>query len=425
MDTITLFQRLSVALAVGLLIGLERGWQARGDADGERAAGLRTHALAGLLGGVWGAIAEGAGDAGLVALAFAFAAFTGVITLFRYREAVRDHTMGATTVLAAMLAFALGAFAVLGDMQAAAAGGVAVTILLTLKSQLHGWLQRLTWIEFRSGLVLLAMTFVLLPLLPNRTVDPWQTVNPFEIWLMTIMIAVISFAGYVAIKALGAERGVLMTGVAGGLASSTAVTVNLSDLARQNPEQSATLVSGILMANATMMARVLVVAGLINAAVFERLMVPGVLAGAALVVAAMFLLRQGRHVAAPERTLVLQNPFELATVLKFGAMLTVIFMAANIATRTVGDAGAYALAAVSGVADVDAITLSMSRLGFGALGPDTAARAIALAVGVNTIAKVVLGWMTGGAGVGRRLAVASALAMGAGGVGVIALRAAG
>jgi len=136
-DTFELVGRLAIALAIGLVIGIKRGWKQREEAEGERAAGLRTHALSGLLGGIWGALALNTGRAGVIALALAFAAFTAAIAVFRYREMVHDKTFGATTVVAAMLAFALGALAVTGDRTAAAAAGVATAMLLALKAALH------------------------------------------------------------------------------------------------------------------------------------------------------------------------------------------------------------------------------------------------------------------------------------------------
>lgn len=414
MDLFELFQRLSVALAIGLLIGLERGWQMRGDAEGERAAGFRTHALGGLLGGVWGAIATRTDSAGIIALAVAFATYSAAVTVFRYRETGHDGTFGVTTVIAGMLAFALGAFAVLGDMRAAAACGVAAAGLLALKNVLHGWLKKLSWIELQSALVLLAMSFILLPLLPNRTVDPWGALNPFELWLMTILIAAISFAGYAAIKALGTGRGVLFSGIAGGLASSTAVTLTMTRLAKQHPEQRDTLLGGVVIAGATMIARVLVLTGVINSAVLERLLLPLGFAGVALAGAAAFLMSRDDKDGGDHRAIALSNPFELTTVLKFGALLTVVALVAKLATRVAGDFGAYAVAALSGIADVDAITLSMARLGDGAITPDVAAIAIALAVAVNTCAKAALGWLAGGYQCGWRLAAASAIAAAAG-----------
>ena len=411
MDTFELFQRLSVALAVGLVIGLERGWRARAEHEGERAAGLRTHALAGVLGGVWGAIALRSGEGGLIALALAFATFSGIVAFYRYREIRDEGTFGVTTVVAAMLAFALGAFAVLGSMQVAAAAGVIVAALLALKGLLHAWVERISWVELRSALVLMAMTFVALPLLPNRTVDPWNAVNPFALWLMTILIALLSFVGYAAIKIVGARRGVLLTGLAGGFVSSTAVTLNMSRLARENPGERDRLVAGALLASATMMGRVLIVAGIVNAALLPSLALPIGLAGVVLVGTALFMIRTSEANAEGEGGIEVKNPFEIGTVLKFGALLTVIAVLANVATTYAGDLGAYALAAVSGVADVDAITLSMARLGAGPIGPEVAARAIAIAVAVNTAAKAAVGWLAGGREVGLRLAVAGALAV--------------
>ena len=145
----------------------------------------------------------------------AFVAFTAVIAVFRYREMQHDKTFGATTVVAGMLAFALGALAVMGDMTAAAAAGVAVAMLLALKGALHAWLKRLTWEELRAGLILAAMTVIMLPLLPDRDLAYWLPVNPREVWLLTIMIAALSFAGYVAIRAAGPSLGVLLSAVAG------------------------------------------------------------------------------------------------------------------------------------------------------------------------------------------------------------------
>lgn len=425
MDTLELFQRLSVALAIGLLIGLERGWHMRTEADGARAAGFRTHALGGLLGGIWGALAQrsaigGASGDGLIALAIAFAVYSAAVILFRYRETGHDGTFGMTTVVAAMLAFALGAFAVAGDTRVAAASGVAVAGLLALKSTLHASIRQLSWLELRSVLVLAAMTFIALPLLPNRTIDPWGAINPFELWLMTIFIAAISFTGYAAIKMLGAQRGILLGAISGGLASSTALTLTNARLARQHPQQRDPLIGGALIAGATMVARVLIVAGILNQGLLGKLVAP--LGAACLVFAAagMWMLRSGTTAESNSAQIQVKNPFELDTVLKFGALLMLISLLAKAATTYAGSGGVYALAAVSGIADVDAITLSMARLGGSATTLDVAALAIALAVAVNTISKAILGAVAGGADVGMRLLAASAAALLAGIAGFLA-----
>lgn len=415
MDKFELFQRLSVALAIGLLIGLERGWRERGEAEGERAAGLRTLALSGLLGGICGAIALRLAEAGgAVALGLAFTAYTGAITVFRYRENVHDGTYGATTVVAAMLAFGLGAFALLGDIQVAAACGVATTALLALKAVLHTWVRRLTWEELRSGLVLLAMSFILLPLLPDRTIDPWDALNPHTLWLMTVLIAALSFVGYVAIKTTGEDRGIILTGIAGGLVSSTAATLSLARLAREHPERVSLLTAGMLAAGSTMMARVLAIVGLVNVEMALVIAMPLIAGGLVLAAAAVWYGESARVEPAGKSALDVANPFDLATVLKFGALLTAITFAAKFATSNAGQAGAYGIAALSGLADVDAISLSMARLGSSTIAASTAANAILVAIAVNTTTKVVLAWIAGGAGVGRRMLMTSALAIAAG-----------
>ena len=264
MHTLDDFQSLAIALAIGLLIGVERGWHERKEAEGERAAGLRTHALLGLLGGIWGLIVRGGGPGGLIALSIVFLVVTAAMAVFRLREITKQGTFGATTLVAGMLAFALGAFAVLGSMPAAAAAGVATASLLALKGALHGWLERLTWPELRATLLLLAMSVILLPILPDRAIGPFEALNPRHLWMLTILLATVSFAGYIAVKVAGERRGIVMTGIAGGLVSSTAVTMTLAKLAREHPVQSRLCLAGMVLASGVMVLRVLTVVGVLN-----------------------------------------------------------------------------------------------------------------------------------------------------------------
>ena len=170
-----LLTRLGLALAIGLLVGVERGWRERDQAEGERTAGVRTFALIGLFGGVWGALY---GVVGPLPFAAAFLAFAGGFTLFKWREAEREDDFGATTLVAALLTFALGALAVLGDMTAAVAAAVAMVALLAAKRWLHQWIETLTWEELRAALILLAMSFIALPVLPDRGYGPYDAINP-------------------------------------------------------------------------------------------------------------------------------------------------------------------------------------------------------------------------------------------------------
>lgn len=417
MDTLELSYRLSVSLAIGLLLGIERGWVARNEVEGGRAAGLRTLALSGLLGGVTGALARDL-DGGGVLLGLVFTVFGGVFAFLRFREMKADGTFGATTVVAGYLSFALGAMAVVGDERIAAAAGVAAAGLLALKGALHSWLRRLTWEELRAGLVLLAMTLILLPLLPNTGMGPFGALNPHELWLMAILIALVSAAGYVAMKwGEGGRNGIVLGGIAGGFVSSTAVTLSYAKLAQEAPEKRPALVAGAILAGTTMVARVLLVAGTVNAGLLRWIALPLVFAAVGGLVAAFWSMGVGRKVedGAP---IELKNPFELSLVLKFTLLLAIIMLAAKALTLWLGDSGAYALAVVSGLADVDAITLTLARLGGNGLGLETAALAILLAAAVNTLAKVVLAFTAGGRQPARGLAFGAGLQLAMGVLGL-------
>ncbi|MBI1980330.1 MAG: MgtC/SapB family protein [Methylocystis sp.] len=412
LSAVELIQRLSIALAIGLLIGLERGWASRGEAEGERAAGLRTHGLAALLGGVWGAIVQPYGASGVVALALAFVLVGALIGAYRYRENMHDKTFGATTAIAVLLAFSLGAFAVIGDIQAAVAAAVATTAILALKAVLHGFVERITWDELRSGLALLVMSFILLPVLPNRAIDPWDVVNPFELWLMTVLIGAISFVGYLAVKGIGYRRGVAVAGMAGGLASSTATTAAMSRLAREYPSQIGASAAGAIFANAIMAPRILAVVAVVNAPLAWRLGPPVAAAGALFALAGVIMLRRsGGERPGESSGMSLGNPLDLAAVMKFGALLATVMVLSRLATHFAGSLGAYALAIFSGIVDVDAIALTMARLGATEIGARAAAGAVLLALLSNTVSKIVMGSIIGGAGMGRRLAAASILAV--------------
>jgi uncharacterized membrane protein (DUF4010 family) len=323
-------------------------------------------------------------------------------------------SFGATTAVASMLAFSLGAFAMV-DMVAAAAAGVAAAMLLALKAALHAWLKRLTWEELRAGLVLLAMTVVLLPILPDRDMGPFLALNPRETWLMTVTIAAMSFAGYVAIRAAGAERGVVLSGLAGGLVSSTVVTLTMAKLARDHPGRQRLCASASLLSSTVMVLRVLAVASFFNPALLRWLLPP---LGLAVLVQLAYVGMLLRWSLTEEKThaepLQLKNPFDLGVVLGFGALLAVVMVLAKALTVWTDSTAVLALAAASGIADVDAITLSMARLGRADLAAETAALAILLAVLVNSVSKVLLATMAGGRVFGAMLVGGTALAIAAG-----------
>ena len=406
MELQELATRLGLALALGFVIGLERGWKERDEGEGLRAAGLRTFSLIGLLGGLFGVLSLG-GDR--ILLAAGFVATSAVMAAFIWRENAREGVYGATTMVAALVTFALGAVAVLGDMRVAAGAGVVTVGLLAYKSTLHGFLSRITSQELRSALLLAAMTFIALPLLPDRAIDPWGALNPHRLWLITILIAAVSFGGYLAVKLVGPSRGLVLAAALGGLVSSTVVTLTLARLARDNAARLGLLAGSILMAGGVMMARVLVLAGVVNWSLGLALAVP-LLASAIFQCLAAWLMigHEGRRDGQRAEGLVHKNPFLLSEVLKFGAMLGVVMLAAGIAKSQFGNSGLMVVAAISGLADVDAITLSVANMGGQAVA---GVAAILLAIGVNSAAKAIYAGVAGGMKLGLTLFLLNMAAM--------------
>jgi len=409
-----ILSRLGLALAVGFLIGVERGWRERESAEGERAAGLRTFALIGLSGGIFAMLARELGDAAFAAGFFAVAA---AIAFFRWRESTRLGAFGATTVVAAFLTFAIGAYAVVGSMMAAAAAAVATAAILAAKGWLHAWLKTLTWEELRAALVLSAMSFVALPVLPDRGFGPYDALNPRQLWLMTIAIAGVSFIGYVAVKIAGTRFGPLIAGIAGGVVSSTITTLDLARKAKAAPRSAAPLLAGALAASATMFLRVGIIVALFGPALLYHVAAP---LGAALLVSVAAALaldqpwRAGKATAGADSSPI-KNPFELPTVFLFGVMLAIVVVLSAALTATFGGGGGIAFAGVAGLSDVDAITLSMTRVAGVNLSAGAAAVAILTAVAANSLSKSVLAIVAGGRWFGLRYFGVSLASLAAGG----------
>ncbi len=409
MDQSQILSRLATSLAIGLLVGLERGWRTRGEQDHQRAAGFRTFALSGLLGGVTGAVALQTN--GLV-IGFVFLGYAAAFAAFHWLEAKAERNVSVTSVVAGMLTFLLGTMSVAGDPRVAIACAVAMTGLLALREWIHSGIASLTWHELRAILILLAMSFLLLPVLPNRTIDPWNSINLYEIWLLAILTAGISFVGYVAVRILGDHLGIVTTAIAGGLASSTVTTLTFARLNREHPGSFRLLSAGILIAGAVMLARVAAVAVALNQALFGPLVLPLASAATILVVGAAILLLSNIERNTPK--LLIQNPLAFGTALKSAAFIGAVILTAEIVRQTFGSTGVLMVAALSGVADVDAVTISMARLGGGDLDLTIAAQAIMIAVSVNTISKAMIAGWAGGRDIGMLVGGISGIAVATG-----------
>lgn len=401
-----LFERLGVALALGLLIGLERGWQLRALPEGHRVAGFRTFALISLLGGVaalpldaWGPIWLGV-MAGAVAL---------VLTAGYWRGSANREDISATSVVAALLTFALGALAGRGELTVAASSAVVVTLLLGFKPELHHLLRRIQRDELVATLRLLLISVVLLPILPNRGFGPWSAFNPYQVWWLVVLVASVSYVGYFAIKLIGLKGGVLVTALLGGMVSSTAIAVSLARRGANQPEKAPLFSAGVIISSAIMFPRMLLVAGIAAPALvvpLATLLMPPALVAAAL---AAPLTRSGSRRAASDTGVQWQprNPLELRTALGFGLFLVAMIFFSHAASNWIGARGLYLLGALSGLVDVDAITLSLATMWTrGGTSKEVAVAAIAIAAAVNTLVKPILvaaisgpqmGWRVGGA----------------------------
>jgi len=405
---------LLIALAVGLLIGTERGWHSRDAETGTRVAGIRTYGLIGLLGGIIALVSRQIGESiiGFTVVALAVVLSTAYVVGFR-----RDRDAGITSLIAGLLTYAFGALAVLGFEVAAGIGAVVTVMVLGFKPILHRWVKSLSTEELLAGLKLLLISVVLLPILPDRGFGPWQALNPYEIWWMVVLISVLSFVGYFAVKAAGASRGLLFAALFGGLASSTAVTLHFSRLGRTEAGMETLLATGILLACGTMFPRVLVITSVVNPDLLQPLILPMTAMAICTYGPAFFywtnLSSSPRTAGTP-----LKNPLELYWALRFGALLALIMLLAAGLKAELGDTGIYWLAGVSGIADVDAIVLSVSHMSSGQLSLSVTVIAVVIASAANSVFKGVLATSIAGRALGTRVAL-PLIAASVAGVGIL------
>ncbi|WP_346795880.1 MgtC/SapB family protein [Halomonas sp. Bachu 37] len=402
---------LGVALLLGALIGLERGWANREKESGERVAGIRTYALVGLFGGIAALLSER-----LTPWAFPFMFVSiAAIGLVAWRAQVterRDYSI--TGLVGLLLTFCFGAIAVSVDVALATACAVITAVILDNKHEIHGLLHKMQANELAAGLKLLLISVVMLPLLPNEDLGPGGVLNPYGIWWMVVMIASISFVGYFAMRVGGAEKGILFTSIFAGLSSSTALTLHFARLSRHNQTLAPLLAAGILLACGTMFPRILVYTMVINPALLPQLVVPVAAMGGVLYVCALVIWRtQKDHqtVDRPERN---QNPLDLRMALFFGVFLTLVLLLGQWLQELLGNAGVYLLAASSGVADVNAVTLSLTRMAQSTIEPQTAMLGIVIAASVNNVVKTAMATGFGTAFLGLRVGVPIALSLLAG-----------
>lgn len=399
---------LIVALLLGTLIGIQRGWQARNRDPGERVAGIRTHALTALLGGV-GALLSRDVNAAIFPVLLIALMLLNLAAYWIRAPATGDYSI--TGIIGLMLTFCFGGMAVGVDVTLATALAVITALILDNKEEIHGLLNKLQASELDAGFKLLLITVVVLPLLPNRAMGPGGVLNPYEIWWLVVLIASISFVGYFAIRMGGTSKGILFTSLFAGLSSSTALTLHFSRQARQTSVLSPQLAAGILIACGTMFPRILIYCGIINPALLPSLVAPVLAMALMLYVPAGVIWHRNREGLQVDQPMLNRNPLDLRPALFFGVLLTVILLVGHWLSEWFGDAGIYMLAASSGIADVDAITLSLTRMSESTITPDTAVIGIVIASSVNNLVKATMAWFIGPHALGGRVAVPMGLSL--------------
>ncbi len=398
MHTDTLIS-LAMTLGMGLIVGLQREIYYMHTGRREF-AGTRTFALIALLGylSVW------TGERVPALTAVIAGGFLLLVAIAYSYKIFYSPAKGMTSEIAALITFLLGVMVYEGSSGYAVFVTIVMVALLEFKSRFIRIEKHIAPQDIQAAILFLAMTFIVLPMLPNRTVDPFGVFNPYQTWLMVVLVAGISFVGYIAIKILGTKRGIYLTGIFGGLVSSTAVSITLSKLYTLRQNHLKNYAGGIAIASTFMYLRVLFEAGVFNFALAKKLALP-YLGAAVAGLLYIYLLYQASKSHQVEEDAIHNNPMDLTEALKLGLLFGMILGSIGFFQERFGDAGIYIVSALSGLTDVDAITLSLSKLAQNKISHQTAVYGIVIASAVNSIVKLGIVFVLGGRRLGGLLAV--------------------
>ena len=399
--------RIAIAALIGLATGLEREWSGHATGPDARFAGLRTFSLLGALGGISGVLTHASYSALAAVLALGGVALCvgGYVVATRRPAATTDGT----TEAAALTVIALGILAGLGWLGLAAAGGAILVLVLREKERLHWMVQRLDEREVRAGVQFAVLAIVVLPLLPTGPYFGVVALEPRALWVIVLLFSGLNFAGFVARRVVGASRGLGITGALGGVISSTAVTLTFSRQSRVDAALGPALARGVVAACTVLIPRVVIVSGVLNSSValgLVPLLAPALVAGLALA-AIGWRSKDSDSTVYNDDT----NPLRLGAAIRMALAFQVAIVLIGIVRTRWGTPGVYTTAAMLGLTDVDALTVSMSRPD-GGLPVDVASRAIAIGILANTALKMTIA-LTFGRYAFRRRAGASLAAMAA------------
>ncbi len=407
---------IGLALGLGLLVGIQRGWSQRNLAEGTRFAGIRTFGLIGLIGGIAGALYSNTSGPALILLAGA----TALIVIGYRRMSNNDSQISGTASVVGLITLASGFVAATGEHLLGTIIVVAMVLLLAMRSSLHRWVNHLSEKEIIAIARFAVIALVIMPLLPDRGLGPYDAWNPRQLWLVVVMVSGFSFAGYFAAKMLGPTRGVIATACAGAMVSSTAVTAALASSMKQQTGIAAIQAAAISAASVVMFLRVLLLVAVLAPFALATL---AVLAAPAMLVSlgfAAWYLHMARpeianeEAAEPQQEAKLRNPFDLGPALLLTGMVMIFAVAARYVLAYYGDQELALVLAVSGTVDVDSAIITMGSLPDGAIAADVAGVVLAVPVTLNTLFKSGIaaslgGWKQGKHGALPLLASAAAI----------------
>lgn len=395
--------RFGAALLIGALVGLEREYiqQRSGDAE---FAGIRTFALLALLGAVAAYFSRWFGTVVFIAVFLAVAAL--ILGSMLGEIYVHQREEGITTEVVGLLTPFLGAMVVYGRADLAAALAVVAALVLASKPALHGLAGRMSPVDLRATLEFALITAVVLPILPDRAYGPYGVLNPHDVWLMVVLVSGIGFFGYLLMKIWGAARGISLTGLLGGLVSSTAVTLSFAGRSKDLPALSGSFALAITLASTILFPRVLVEIALVHSPLLSRTLLPlGSMMLAGLAGGWWLYRRASPAESEADDPVSLENPLRLRTAITFALAFGLVLLVIEAANASFGDVGVYLASALAGLADVDAIALGSANLAAeGALAESVSAVSILLAVIVNTAVKATVALAVGAPALRRNIA---------------------
>lgn len=391
----------SVGLAVGLLIGLERE-RSKGEGPTRAAAGIRTFSILGLTGAIAGMI----GPAGI----YISGIFISLAMVASYVRSHRDDP-GLTTEIAMLLTFLLGVLA-LSSPGIAGSFGVAVAVLLASKNKLHAICRQwLSEAELQDLLTLLAAAFVVLPLLPDYAIDPWDAINPRRLWVLVITIMAMATLGYLALRIFGTRFGLAIAGMAGGFVSSTATVLIMADRAIANPARAASVASAAIMSHVGTLIQLAAVVGSFSFPLLHRIAAPLIAAGVITLLSGFIVNWQSFVRPGEDKELIEKHPFEPTSVLRLVALLAAVMLVIAIIRTKLGTASLPWMMVLSGLADVHAAAASVAQaLAMGQVDMHRAVLSLVIAVVVNGIWKCAVAFVKGQWPYGTRVALALLLA---------------